>query len=454
MKPASAWAAAKSMPNCWTDFGVTLHPSEHSVKIRTPSGAVFCAELDETVAVAVQRAACGVPAHELTLTCGGRPMSAAGRTLRGSGACGGEVLRLSRRARGGGPTRSEVEDAFRLFDVAGDGVISESEFTSIMVHGGPGCAPIIPKEAVAMFKRFDANGNGRVSHREFSIAFAFPKLPAHLRLGITIEGIIEWHDALPKDAKEQVNNITPKPGKPKFPTNEHLNGYVNQHFLMLEGKKDQLAHCERLRKKGSKHAGAAVVFMSWYLDTPIETLLAALESYLVVEGLPRKTTYFWICDFVIRQHDVKPDLKWLSECVAAVGRTALLTEPWDKPGALERAYCIQEVYATQLSGARFELAMSAAQESAFRSKLADYANGGPEYARAAFDRIDVSRATCRDAEEKERILDMVRSLDGGIDKCNENVRSLLKSKMEDRLLGSEGAKKVAAALEGSRLDSL
>ena len=283
-------------------------------------------------------------------------------------------------------------------------------------------------------------------------ATAIADLPAHLRLGITIDGVIEWHDALPKDAKEQVNNIPPKPGKDKFPTNEHLNGYVNQHFLMLEGKKDQLAHCERLRKKGSKHAGAAVVFVSWFLETPIATLLAALESYLVVEGLPRKTTYFWICDFVIRQHDVKPDLKWLSECVAAVGRTALLAEPWDKPGALERAYCIQEVYETQRSGSRFDLAMSAAQEGAFRTKLAEF--GGHNHARAAFNRVDVSQATCRNAEETERIIGMVRSLDGGIEKCNEKVRSLLESKLEDRRLGSEGAKKVAAALEGSRLDSL
>ena len=69
-------------------------------------------------------------------------------------------------------------------------------------------------------------------------------------------------------------------------------------------------------------------------------------------------------------------------------------------------------------------------------------------------RVDVSQATCRNAEEKERIMGMMRSLPGGIEKCNENVRSLLKSKMEDRKLGSEGAKKVAAALEGSRLDSL
>ena len=66
----------------------------------------------------------------------------------------------------------------------------------------------------------------------------------------------------------------------------------------------------------------------------------------------------------------------------------------------------------------------------------------------------MSQATFRNAEEKERIIGMVRSLDGGIEKCNKNVRSLLKSNLGNRQHGSEGAKNVAAALEGSCLDSL
>ncbi len=82
------------------------------------------------------------------------------------------------------------------------------------------------------------------------------------------------------------------------------------------------------------------------------------------------------------------------------------------------------------------------------------AHNHTEYARAAFDRIDVSRAICRKSVDTDRIIGMVRSLDGGIKKCNEKIRSLLKTKMENRQLGSAGAKKVAEALEGSRLISL
>ena len=74
--------------------------------------------------------------------------------------------------------------------------------------------------------------DGRVSHREFFIAFAFPELPAHLCLGITIDGVIESYVALPKDSTERVNrNIPIKNRMPKFPENACVNGYVNEHFL-------------------------------------------------------------------------------------------------------------------------------------------------------------------------------------------------------------------------------
>ena len=57
------------------------------------------------------------------------------------------------------------------------------------------------------------------------------------------------------------------------------------------------------------------------------------------QGLSEDTTYFWVCDFVIRQNDVG----------AVIGRTVLLLEPWHAPEPLRCAYCIKEVYHTQVS---------------------------------------------------------------------------------------------------------
>ena len=197
-------------------------------------------------------------------------------------------------------------------------------------------------------------------------------LPEHLQLGVTLPGMRELLSQLPSDAVEQINAKIPldkKTGKPKFPKNKALNGYVQQLLMAAWEKVDKLAVCERLQKQGSPHVGEATVFVSWFLDTPIATLLDALANFLKEKGLREEDTFFWVCDYVIRQTDVKTDLAWLGECVSAVGHTVLLMEPWNDPLPLKRAYCIKEVYHTQASGAAFDVVMSTEQQKAFERAL-------------------------------------------------------------------------------------
>ena len=73
--------------------------------------------------------------------------------------------------------------------------------------------------------------------------------------------------------------------------------------------------------------GEATVFVSWFLATPIETLLDALANFLKQKGLREEDTYFWVCDYVIRQTDVKTDLARLGDCVSAVGHTVRIPFP-------------------------------------------------------------------------------------------------------------------------------
>ena len=179
-------------------------------------------------------------------------------------------------------------------------------------------------------------------------------LPKHLRLGVTLPGMRKLLKqlGLPSDAVEKVNAKIPideKTGEPKFPKNLTLNGYVNQILLKALEEEDKLAVCERLQKQGSPHVGEATVFVSWFLNTPITTLLDALANFLEQQGLREEDTFFWVCDYVIRQTDVDPDLALLGDCVTALGHTVLLMEPWHAPAPLKRAYCIKEVYHTQVS---------------------------------------------------------------------------------------------------------
>eukprot|EP00964_Phaeocystis_antarctica_P124982 scaffold88617_cov36-Phaeocystis_antarctica.AAC.1 len=101
---------------------------------------------------------------------------------------------------------------------------------------------------------------------------------------------------LPSDAVEQVNANIPRDkvtGKPKFPENDEENGYVNQFHITRSEKEDKLTVCERLRAQGSPHVGEANVFVSWFLDTPIATLLDALANFLEQKGLREEDTFFW-----------------------------------------------------------------------------------------------------------------------------------------------------------------
>ena len=219
-------------------------------------------------------------------------------------------------------------------------------------------------------------------------------LPKHLRLGVTLAGMRELLDQMPSDALEQVNANIPKDkdtDKPKFPENLVFNGYANQYHVTLWEKGDQLTVCERLQRDKSPHVGEATVFVSWFLDTKIATLLDALAHFLEQKGLPEADTFFWVCDNVIRQTDVKTDLVHLGDCVSAIGHTVLLLEPWNDPQPLKRAYCIKEVYHTQASGATFDMVMSTEQQQAFeRALVTPYGDDSFDSIEASLSRVDVS----------------------------------------------------------------
>eukprot|EP00964_Phaeocystis_antarctica_P083589 scaffold52583_cov58-Phaeocystis_antarctica.AAC.3 len=229
---------------------------------------------------------------------------------------------------------------------------------------------------------------------------------------------------LPSDAVEQINAKIPldkKTGKPKYPKNKALNGYVQQLLMAAWEEKDNLAVCERLLQEKSPHVGEATVFVSWFLDTPIDTLLDALANFLKQKGLREEDTFFWVCDYVIRQTNVGPDLALLGECVSAVGHTVLLMEPWHAPVPLKRAYCIKEVYYTQKSRAQFDVVMSSAQQAAFEAALVkDF-----DSIQTSLSEVDVRTATCRNPEDTKAILDELEKGVGFV-ACNTLVIGLLR----------------------------
>ena len=245
-------------------------------------------------------------------------------------------------------------------------------------------------------------------------------LPERLTLGLTIDAMEDHLRALPLDAVALCNASIPRRanGTPKFPANQALNGYVNQFHIVAASASENISLCERLQQQGHNGVGVATVFVSWFLGTPLTTLIDALRQYLRRHRELPADTKFWICDFVIRQRepDVQADIERLGDCVSAVGRTVLLMEPWDAPVPLKRAYCILEVYHTVKSGAQFQVTMSQAQQAAFETALVEEFEKIAE----ALGTVDVRKCECRKQEETERILGAL-DRDVGLSECNEAV---------------------------------
>ena len=70
--------------------------------------------------------------------------------------------------------------------------------------------------------------------------------------------------------------------------------------------------------------GRANVFISWALNCQLEDLIDVMKRYLDEHGLDRTNTFFWVCDFSIRQNNAKEDVGRLGEVVASIKNTLMV----------------------------------------------------------------------------------------------------------------------------------
>lgn len=256
-----------------------------------------------------------------------------------------------------------------------------------------------------------------------------PTIPEHLQYGLRLAGMKELYKKLPKNALEEMNDsLVNNDGTLIFPQSDFVNGYVNQYFIQKWGKKDNFSVCERLQKGDkAKYVGFANVFVCWALSTPMDTLFDALDAFIQNHNLPEEKTFFWICDYVVRQSNVKEDLKYLSKNVEQTGHTLLLLEPWSEPEPLNRAYCIKEMYDTIKSNAKFDIVMSRAQMKEFSEAV----QCDLQSVIQIVSELDLRNAKCRVEEEEKQI---IAELDNevGISKCNEMVIELIENKLVEQ----------------------
>jgi tetratricopeptide (TPR) repeat protein len=179
----------------------------------------------------------------------------------------------------------------------------------------------------------------------------------------------------------------------------------------------------------------ASLFVSFaYLDNYIE-LVDALELHIETQNLPEISTYFWFDIFVNDQWTaVDKDFDWWAnafrETVTTIGHTLTFLSPWSNPSYLKRVWCLLEMRYSP----RVTLILSRKEVKALQDGICSVF-GTFECARQriikSLCQISVEDASSFRPEDRERIFEVIRSMEGGVDGFNNAVMVLIRNWISD-----------------------
>mmetsp|Transcript_32093 Transcript_32093/g.74083 ORF Transcript_32093/g.74083 Transcript_32093/m.74083 type:complete len:508 (-) Transcript_32093:596-2119(-) len=99
-------------------------------------------------------------------------------------------------------------------------------------------------------------------------------------------------------------------------------------------------------------------------------MIDALELYVESASLDPAATFFWICDFCVRQaaddDSTAPDVVRSGEMIREIGHTVLYLEGWSpSPPALTRSWILWELFNSADPGVTFGVAMTKREQARF-----------------------------------------------------------------------------------------
>lgn len=152
--------------------------------------------------------------------------------------------------------------------------------------------------------------------------------------------------------------------------------------------------------------GPATLFVSHAQACRLLRLFEAIEDYLRNHRLDADDCLVWLDLFSIRQHDVASHVHLIGEVENVIGRVALVLDPWDKPVALTRIWCLYEVLQTHMNPkVELNLAMCREEHLDFVRKLKEDDVGTLD----ALSSFDARQASAANAEDRQNILALIET---------------------------------------------
>ena len=125
--------------------------------------------------------------------------------------------------------------------------------------------------------------------------------------------------------------------------------------------------------------------------------------------------FFWYDCFAIDEHATQAlSQEWWSttfkEAIKEMGHTVMMLSPWDAPQPLTRAWCLWELFCTEITGSEFSICLGKDEEAAFTAALLEDAGS----ILAALSKIDVEKAQAGSESDRLMIVTAAAAAPGGL----------------------------------------
>jgi hypothetical protein len=197
-----------------------------------------------------------------------------------------------------------------------------------------------------------------------------------------------------------------------------------------------VSYSEMKYREKCKDVRKANVFVSHAWRYRFLDVIDALKAHFGSDNLCK--TVIWFDLFSNNQNKTDEiEFEWwcgtFQHSIRSIGHTVAVFLPWENPIPLSRAWCLWEIFISQKTKVKFEIAMSPSEDSRFIDMIAK----DPDSFNLMLSNVDVAKSTSFTPSDRENIFRVIRSTVGfqkvneGIIKCIKNtILSRLKTKVE------------------------
>lgn len=199
---------------------------------------------------------------------------------------------------------------------------------------------------------------------------------------------------------------------------------VCKKYVMPDTAKLQVSFCDLLRRMDHPAVGIATVFISHTWKYYFLDVVDALFTFFV----GNEDVVIWFDLFSNNQHTASAlEIDWWTNtfktAIGQIGHTVMVFAPWTDPIPLTRAWCLWELYCTEVTKAKFSVAMTKPSTNAFIKEVCEDTEGTLN---SIFDTINVIRSDSYKHTDKLQIFDVIIN-SVGFDKINEIVVDKLRN---------------------------